>query len=273
VQADRQRLKQVLLNLLGNAIKYNCPGGTVTVRYDALGGPLNGGLSAITRISVTDTGAGLSAERLARLFNPFERLGAEQTHVEGTGLGLVLARRMVEHMRGTLGVESVVGDGTTFWIELPTAESPIEQEVPVCDAVSAFGVEVPADARVLLYIEDNPSNVRLVTRILARRPGIQLLCAETGALGLEMAREHRPDLILLDLHLPDSHGSEVLARLAADPRTGAIPVVMLSADAVPGIRTEMLAAGARAFVTKPLEVRAFLGVVDQFLELHPEEAV
>ena len=133
--------------------------------------------------------------------------------------------------------------------------------------------EVPADARVLLYIEDNPSNVRLVTRILARRPGIQLLSAVTGALGLQMAREHRPDLILLDLHLPDSHGSEVLARLAADPHTGAIPVVMLSADAVPGIRTEMLAAGARAFMTKPLDVRNFLAMTDQFLAPEPEVAV
>jgi CheY-like chemotaxis protein len=221
---------------------------------------------------VTDTGAGLSADRLARLFHPFERLGAEQTEVEGTGLGLVLARRMVEHMGGTLGVESVVGEGTTFWIELPTAEAPVEHEETVGDAIPAFGPEVPADARVLLYIEDNPSNVRLVTRILARRPGIQLLCAETGALGLKMAREHRPDLILLDLHLPDSHGSKVLARLAADPRTGAIPVVMLSADAVPGIRTEMLAAGARAFMTKPLDVRNFLAVTDKFLELEPAEA-
>ncbi len=267
VQADRQRLKQVLLNLLGNAIKYNHPGGSVTICHAAAADAPGHGSAAVTRIAVTDTGAGLSADQLTRIFHPFERLGAEQTNVEGTGLGLVLARRMVEHMGGTLGVESVVGVGTTFWVELPTAEAPGDHGDPLSDAVLESDVNVPGgDARVLLYIEDNPSNVRLVTRLLVRRPAVQLLCANTGGLGLEMARVHRPDLILLDLHLPDSHGTEVLARLAADPHTGAIPVVMLSADAMPGKRAEMLAAGARAYVTKPLDVRTFLAVVDQFLD-------
>ncbi len=266
VQADRQRLKQVLLNLLANAIKYNRPRGSVIVRYH----PLDGAPAKV-RLSVTDTGVGLNPEQLSRLFNPFERLGAEQTRVEGTGLGLVLARRMVEHMGGTLGVESVVGEGSTFWIELPTAETPAEVEAVAGDDTRGSVPEISAEARVLLYIEDNPSNVRLVTRILARRPAVVLLCAGTGARGLEMAREHRPHLILLDLHLPDSHGSAVLARLAADPRTGAIPVVMLTADAVAGKRTEMLAAGARAFITKPLDVRNFLSVVDQFLGLPANE--
>jgi PAS domain S-box-containing protein len=259
VQADRQRLKQVLLNLLGNALKYNRPGGSVTVRYAAAAGS-----TPRTRLSVTDTGAGLSAAKLARLFHPFDRLGAEQTRVEGTGLGLLLARRMVEQMGGTLGVESVVGEGSTFWIELPTAEAPVMPEVTAADLVQTSDPVVPADARVILYIEDNPSNVRLVTRILARRPAVRLLCAETGALGLKMAREHRPDLILLDLHLPDCLGDDVLTSLAADPRTGAIPVVMLTADAVVGTRDAMLASGARAFITKPLDVRNFLGVVDRY---------
>ncbi len=264
VQADRQRLKQVLLNLLGNALKYNRPGGSVTVRYAAVGGS-----HAATRLSVTDTGAGLSAVKLARLFNPFDRLGAEQTHVEGTGLGLVLARRIVEHMGGTLGVESVVGEGSTFWIELPTAEPPLEQEATASDLDQVSDPEASAEARVILYIEDNPSNVLLVTRILARRPAIRLLCAETGTDGLKMAREHRPDLILLDLHLPDCPGQDVLTRLAVDPRTEAIPVVMLTADAVAGKREAMLASGARAFLTKPLDVRSFLGVVDRFLAVEP----
>jgi PAS domain S-box-containing protein len=273
MQADRQRLKQVLLNILGNAVKYNRPGGTVTIRCDALGARANGGSPSIIRLSVTDTGAGLGPEKLARLFQPFERLGAEQTLVKGTGLGLVLAKRMVEHMHGRLGVESVLGEGTTFWIELPTAESPIELEDCVSDSSGLVVPEVSAATRVLLYIEDNPSNIVLVTHILERRPGIELICAKTGALGLEMAREHRPDLILLDLHLPDSHGAEVLARLIADPRTTSIPVVMLSADAAPGKRVEMLAAGARAFITKPLDVRNFLSVVDRFLEMRLEEIV
>jgi len=273
VQADRQRLKQVLLNLLGNAIKYNRPGGSVTIRYDASEGLAEGAGPATIRLSVTDTGAGLSATQLARLFNPFERLGAEQTRVEGTGLGLVLAKRMVEYMGGTLGVESVAGLGSTFWLELPAAERPPTQMTEACDRVPIFVPDASAETGVLLYVEDNPSNTRLVTRILARRPGIRLLCAETGALGLEMARAHHPDLILLDLHLPDRHGAEVLATLAADPRTSAIPVVVLSADAVTETRLELLAAGARAFMTKPLNVQTFLTFLDQHFALEPIAAV
>jgi PAS domain S-box-containing protein len=261
VQADRQRLKQVLLNLIGNAIKYNRPGGSVTVRYHSVAES-----PSVTRLSVTDTGVGLSPVKLSRLFHPFERLGAEQTQVEGTGLGLVLAKRMVEHMGGAIGVESTPGVGSTFWVELPAAEPPAEPEEPTGDGSAETRINISGQARAVLYIEDNPANVRLVTRILARRPAIRLLCAETGARGLSMAREHRPDLILLDLHLPDSDGECVLERLAAEPRTGAIPVVMLSANAVPGKRAALLAAGARAFMTKPVDVRNFLTLVDQFLE-------
>lgn len=180
MQADRQRLKQVLLNLLGNAIKYNRPGGSVSIRYDVLEEPAGGACPAALRLSVTDTGASPSATQLARLFNPFERLRAEQTPVEGTGLGLVLAKRMVEHMGGTLGVESVVGLGSTFWTELPAAELPPEQATAVCGHVPISVPEVSTENRVILYVEDNPSNVRLITRILARRPGIRLLCAGNG---------------------------------------------------------------------------------------------
>jgi PAS domain S-box-containing protein len=260
VLADRQRLKQVLLNLLSNAIKYNRPGGSVTVRLNE-----QGAAAATARISVSDDGPGLTAEKIARLFHPFDRLGTEQTRVEGTGFGLVLAKRIVEHMGGVLGVESVVGEGTTFWVELPTAEPPLEEEAPAGEGIARMTTEISACSRALLYIEDNPSNVRLVTGILARRPGLRLLSAETGARGVEMAREHRPDLILLDLHLPDSQGDEVLRRLATDPRTGAIPVVMLTANAVPGVRDQMLAAGARAFIVKPMVIGEFLRMVDQLL--------
>jgi PAS domain S-box-containing protein len=264
VLADRQRLKQVLLNLLGNAIKYNRPGGSVTVCCSAHENPAVGSPPVI-RLSVKDTGAGLDAQQLTRLFNPFDRLGAEQTRIEGTGLGLVLARRMVEHMGGKLGVESIAGAGSTFWVDLPKADALAGLEEHFSESVAWPAAQALGEKRVLLYVEDNPANVRLVTRILARRPSVELVCAETGALGVKMAREHRPDLILLDLHLPDSHGTEVLAQLASDPRTGPIPVVMLSADAVAGKRAETLAAGARAFITKPVDVRNFLSVVDQFL--------
>ena len=260
VQADRQRLKQVLLNLIGNAIKYNRPGGEVTVRYHAVAES-----PAVTRISVTDTGHGLSPSKLSMLFHPFERLGAEQSQIEGTGLGLVLAKRMVEHMGGKIGVESTLGVGSTFWLELSAAEPPAEMEEPGDAGTSGMPAEVSGEAKVVLYIEDNPANTRLVARILKRRPAIQLLCADTGARGLRMAREYRPDLILLDLHLPDSDGDAVLARLAAEPRTGAIPVVMLSANAMPEKRAALLAAGARGFMTKPLDVGNFLTLVDQFL--------
>jgi len=259
VQADRQRLKQVLLNLVGNAIKYNRPDGRVMISFET---PVIS--PGLTRISVTDTGAGLDAAKLSGLFHPFERLGAERTPIEGTGLGLVLSKHMVEHMGGVLGVESVVGQGSTFWIELPAAELPPVPEESVSEtallAVPAFSVA----RKVVLSIEDNPSNVRLITRILERRP-VQFLNAETGASGLRMAREFRPDLILLDLHLPDSDGHLVLERLAADPRTAAIPVMVMTADALSGKREQLLAAGADAFLAKPVDVRAFLQAVDRLL--------
>ena len=267
VRADRQRFKQVLLNVLGNAIKFNRAGGSVTIRCAA-----SGAAEGTTRLSITDTGAGISAEKQSRLFNPFDRLDAEQTRVEGTGLGLALARRMVEHMGGILGVESVVDEGSTFWVELPTAESPVEQEERANEAIAAVAPMVSAEARVVLYIEDNPSNTRLVTRIVARRPAIRLLSAASGELGLKMAREHRPDLILLDLHLPDISGDQVLAALRSDACTSEIPVGMLTADALAETREHMLAAGVRAFLTKPIEVRTLLGALDQLFDFQLHEA-
>jgi CheY-like chemotaxis protein len=177
---------------------------------------------------------------------------------------------MVELMGGRIGVKSVVGEGSTFWVELRQTESLADPVEHFSEGVAFPVAETLGEKRVLLYVEDNPANVRLVTRILARRPAIELLWAGSGALGLQMAREHRPDLILLDLHLPDSHGTNLLALLASDPRTGAIPVVMLSANAVPDRRAETLAAGARAFITKPLDVRNFLSVIDQFVTRSPE---
>jgi signal transduction histidine kinase/ActR/RegA family two-component response regulator len=253
VLADRQRLKQVLLNILSNAAKFNRPGGTVSVAAeDAAGDRL--------RVNVTDTGPGIPPEKMGRLFTAFDRLGAEVTGVEGTGLGLALSKRLVEVMGGAVGVDSAVGQGSTFWVELPLVESPATGVAPLTTPAPAS----PTQGTVL-YIEDNLPNLRLVERLLAHRPGMKLLSAIQGGLGLELAREHRPGLILLDLNLPDIPGEKVLELLQHDPRTRQIPVVVISADATPGRIKRLLSAGARAFLTKPLDVKQFLRLLDEVL--------
>ncbi len=253
--ADSQRLKQVMLNLLSNAVKYNNTGGYVMLATEGrTGGTL--------RIKVSDTGRGISAVDLPKMFRPFERLGTATTDIEGLGLGLAISKHLVEMMGGAIGVESTLGQGSTFWFELPLVESPVAQ------------LQHPAAAREdssahrisnLLYIEDNLSNLKLVERIVARRPGMKVIAATRGELGLELARTHRPDLILLDLHLPDINGDKVLERLQTDPHTSAIPVVMISADATRAQIERMMAMGARHYLTKPLDVRQFLSVVDEML--------
>jgi signal transduction histidine kinase/CheY-like chemotaxis protein len=260
VLADQQRLKQVLLNLLANAVKYNRPGGTVTLACHPTAADR-------LRLEVHDTGPGIPSEQLARLFMPFERLGAEQTTVEGTGLGLALCKRLVELMGGAIGVTSTVGQGSTFWVELtcptPVAPRPGEDAPPL--PAIAVGAAVPGAAGTLLYIEDNLSNLQLVEQLLRYRPGVKLVAAMQGRLGLELAREHQPGLIVLDLHLPDLGGPEVLRCLRAEARTAGIPVVVLSADATPGQVARLRAAGAAAYLTKPLDVHQFLGVVDDLM--------
>jgi CheY-like chemotaxis protein len=254
--ADRQRLKQALMNLLSNAIKYNREGGDVTVSCGAAPG-------GRVRIEVADTGPGIPAEMMDRLFLPFERLGAERTPVEGTGIGLSISKRLIELMGGEIGAESQIGRGSTFWVELEPAEAPeerVEQAAERAPEVLGSGGE-----RTVLYVEDNLSNLRLVERILARRPTARLITAMQGGLALELAREHRPDLILLDVHLPDIDGDEVLRRLREDPETRDIPVVAVSAEATPRKIERFLAAGARAYLTKPLDVKQFLEVVDEAL--------
>jgi signal transduction histidine kinase/CheY-like chemotaxis protein len=259
VRADRQRLQQVLLNLLSNAIKYNRPNGTVVASCDRVA-------SDRLRISVVDTGAGIAGDKLERLFVPFDRLGAEASGVEGTGLGLALSKSLVEAMGGTMHVQSRAGTGSTFSVELLVVAGPLETA-----AVPAVASEPPAGAgaghspRTILYVEDNLSNLRLVESVLRLRPGIAVLSAMQGRVGLELARDHRPDLILLDRHLPDMSGDEVFARLRADPRTRDIPVVILSADAIPGGARRLLEAGVRAYLTKPLDVHALLAAVDESL--------
>jgi PAS domain S-box-containing protein len=255
VLADRQRIKQILLNLLSNAVKYNVEGGSVRLTCGAAA-------DGRFRIEVADTGRGIPDEALDRLFIPFERLAAGPTGVEGTGLGLALSQRLAQAMGGTLGVATNVGQGSTFWIELPVAERPARQGERQLRSAGKEPPERPPASLTVLYIEDNASNLELVERIVQRR-GANLISAMRPVLGLELAREHHPDLVLLDLQLPDIPGEEVLRRLRSDPRTAAIPVVILSADARPGLVAGLLAAGARAFLTKPIDVAELLGLLDQ----------
>jgi PAS domain S-box-containing protein len=262
VHADRQRLRQVLLNLLSNALKYNRPEGTARVWVEREGD--------LVRINVADSGYGIPEEKLGQLFQPFERLGAEQSAVEGTGLGLALSKRLVEAMGGTIGVDSTPGEGSTFFVELEVSPSPVSEQA--LDAARRAGKSEAADlgSATLLYIEDNLSNLKLIEHIFAGRPEVKLMSAMQGQLGLEVARMHQPDLILLDLHLPDMSGEDVLARLQDDPRTRDIPVTVLSADATPGQIERLIASGAKAYLTKPLDVPEFLAAVGELLRVNAE---
>src|SRR6266446_3962752 len=257
VTADRQRLQQVLLNLLSNAVKYNRQGGAIRVGCED-------GSSGRLRFTVADTGGGIPPEMMNRLFRPFDRLGAEQTAVEGTGLGLALSQRLVEAMGGTLTARSTVGEGATFTVELRLADG-LSLPAQAAAEIEAQNGAAASVHGTVLYIEDNLSNLRLLERIIARRPGVTLLSAMQGSRGVELARAHRPDLIILDLHLPDMPGTDVLLRLLADPTTKAIPVVILSADATPGRISRLLEQGARAYLTKPLDVRGLLSLIDDTL--------
>jgi PAS domain S-box-containing protein len=255
VLADRHRLKQILLNLLSNAVKYNREGGSVRIAATRH-------TDTTARLEVADTGIGIAAGDLALAFEAFERLGAEATDVEGTGLGLALSKRLIESMGGTIGVDSEVGRGTTFWLQLPLVAA--DAIGPPSSGEAATGPTAPrrTDPCTVLYIEDNPSNIKLVETILRARPEVTLIVAQQGSIGLELAREHRPALVLLDLHLPDYSGEEVLRRLRADARTAAIPVVIVSADATAGQATRLGSGGATAYLTKPFAIEQFLAVVD-----------
>jgi len=258
ILADRQRIKQVLLNLLANAIKYNRKGGRVTL---SCAEPEAGRL----RIEVSDTGPGISPDKMARLFTPFERLGAEGTSIQGTGLGLALSKRLVEAMGGTLDVESAVAKGSTFWVEFSTAENPLER-VRGQDAIPPVAVGARSRAATVLYVEDNLPNFKLIENLMALRPGVKLIPAMQGRMGLDLAGQHHPDVILLDVHLPDISGDEVLRRLRDDPETRHIPVVVISADATSRQIDRLRAAGAREYLTKPLDVKKLLALLDELLK-------
>ncbi|MEX2655170.1 MAG: CHASE3 domain-containing protein [Acidimicrobiia bacterium] len=256
VLADRQRLKQAFLNLLSNAVKYNRPGGSVEVAYATTNGEL--------ATSFTDTGAGITADQLGRLFTPFDRLGADATDQQGTGLGLVLSRHLIEAMGGKLSVESTPGEGSTFTISLPRTD-PHDAEMDRTDPKRAANIRADRNQKMVIYIEDNPSNVELIERILALRSHISLEVAMQGSLGLDLIGQHHPDLVLLDLHLPDMDGKDVLEEMRADPVTRHIPVLIISADASPGQIQRLLDAGATGYVTKPIDVLELLRQVDDLL--------
>jgi PAS domain S-box-containing protein len=255
VLADGQRLKQVLLNLLTNGVKYTAVGGRVAVTVDTSD-------SSTIRLLVTDTGAGIASDKLTRLFTPFDRLGVELSGVEGTGLGLALCQRLMHAMGGEIGVSSHVGKGSTFWIELPAANSPLNALSKGRDP-RALNPAANAESGKILYIEDNLSNLTLVEQMLAEQPDIELITAMQGGLGIDLARQHLPDLILLDLHLPDLPGHKVLARLQRDKLTRDIPVVVISADATARQIERLMAAGARSYLTKPLDIADFFEVIEK----------
>jgi signal transduction histidine kinase/CheY-like chemotaxis protein len=264
---DRQRLAQILVNLISNAVKYNHRDGSITISCQEEG-------TDQASIVVTDTGPGLSLENIERIFLPFERLGAEQTTVEGTGIGLPLAKALAEAMRGQLTVSSVLGQGAAFTISLPRAPDMIQVPDPrPAPASPVAWPHAPAGAGLsVLYIEDNPANVEVVARYLRGRPNTKLVSAISGRVGIECAVRDVPDIIMLDLNLPDLQGDEVLNELKADPATAAIPVVVLSADASHGVIRRLLAGGAFAYLTKPIELAELGELLDSFAWLRDQRA-
>ena len=260
VQADPKRVKQVLINLLSNAIKYNKVGGRVDVDYIA-------STPGRIRILVKDTGEGLTPEKLAQLFQPFNRLGKETGVEEGTGIGLMVSKRLVELMKGEIGVASTAGKGSVFWFDLNLTAEP-QLAAAAADPMAAAQAQVHAGARLrtLLYVENNPASLMLVKDLVARRPDIRLLSAANGERGVEIACASRPDVILMDINLPGISGIQALSILRADPATAHIPVVALSANAIPRDIEKGLAAGFFLYLTKPIKVNQFMDALDIALE-------
>jgi CheY-like chemotaxis protein len=266
VNADRTRLKQVLINLLFNAIKYNKPGGTVSVEC-ILSTP------ASIRISVRDSGTGLAPEQIAQLFQPFNRLGKETSAEEGTGIGLVVTKRLVELMGGTIGVDSTVGAGSVFWVELELTTAPhLAFSGNPDTALQQPRLPDGASLRTLLYVEDNPANLELVEQIIARRSDLRLLSAADGDLGIEFARAYQPEVILMDINLPGISGVEAMKALRADPLTAHIPVIALSANALASDIDKAIKAGFFNYLTKPIKVNAFMDALDAALTFSKAEA-
>ena len=257
--ADRQRVRQILLNLLSNAVKYNMDGGRVWVSWEID--------EDVVWLSVRDEGPGIPPDLQERLFQPFDRLGAESTAVEGAGIGLALTQSLAALMGGAVSVRSTPGDGATFLVTLPgwtgtVDEAPLRAIIAGRPVVAPTSVRARDGAAVLLYIEDNEPNVHVVEHLLGLRPAWTMIHAPLGGLGIEFARAHHPDLVLLDLHLPDLSGNEVLRALKRRDDTKDIPVVILSADASPGLATRLVDSGAERFITKPIDFDVVLALLD-----------
>lgn len=260
--ADPIRVKQVLLNVLSNSVKYNRDGGSITVRCSIRAGQW-------LRISVQDTGQGMVPQQLEHLFEPFNRLGQERSGTAGTGIGLVLCKRLIELMDGQIGVDSTTGEGTEVWFELPLAFRDAAQvraasQKSPDDALAVALSETPL-VPLVLHVDDNPANLELVAQLLAQRPEHRLLSASHGGMGLEFARAHLPAVILMDINLPDMSGTEILKILRADPVTAHIPVIALSANAMPHEIQNGLQAGFFRYVTKPIRVHEFMNTLDEAL--------
>jgi signal transduction histidine kinase/CheY-like chemotaxis protein len=259
VQADRVRLKQVLLNLLSNAIKYNRYQGAVVVE-SVLVPPDK------SRVSVQDTGLGVPRDQMHHLFKPFNRLGQEAGQQEGTGIGLVVTKRLVEMMGGAIGVTSEEGVGSTFWIELPLSEPAVQSAVnmPMLMPIATSPVE---ERPLLLYVEDNPANLKLIEEIISFRGDLDLISAPDGQLGVQLARAHLPNLVLMDIHLPGLSGAEAQQILKEDPRTAHIPIIALTANAMPREIAKGLAAGFFRYITKPIDITELSEAINSALHL------
>jgi PAS domain S-box-containing protein len=255
VKADRQSLKQIILNLLSNAIKYNKPNGSVSIKCVKNISEDN------VRIMVTDTGVGIPSDFLPRVFDPFERVGADKTGIEGTGLGLSVVQKLTTAQGGKVGVESVVGEGSVFWIELQGAVNQRNSsEIHLKETATAKSLSYSG---TVLYVEDNESNIELIEHVVdSQRPGIKLICERYGRKALTLVLDIQPDLILLDMNLPDIHGSEVLKILKSNQSTHDIPVVVISADAMTSQVEKVMQSGAEAYLTKPLDIVHFIEILD-----------
>jgi len=260
IRADHTRVKQVLINLLSNAIKYNKVGGSVSVDCVAT---TTGGI----RISVKDTGAGLTPENIAQLFQPFNRLGQESGGEEGTGIGLVVSKRLVELMQGSIGVESTVGVGSVFWIEQPVENDPHTRYINSAIRTTTETLMITGSrSHLLLYVEDNPANLKLVEQLIARRPDLRLLTAQNGMDGINLASTCMPDVILMDINLPGISGIEAMKILRLDPLTAHIPILALSANVMPRDIEKGLDAGFFRYLTKPIKVDQFMATLDEVIE-------
>ncbi|MCX6220844.1 MAG: ATP-binding protein [Bacteroidia bacterium] len=263
LRSDKQRLKQILLNLINNAIKYNRSGGSIFLETMVM--PKNEAGVTPVRILVRDTGLGIAEEDLPKLFNPFERIGAEKSETEGSGLGLSVIKKLTEAMGGKVGVESVMGEGSTFWVELPMSDEPSERD-KTRSKMKKPGHRLEDKTGTILYIEDNISNIELVEEIIAsQRLGLTLITSPNGRMALPLAITNKPNLILLDLNLPDIHGSKVLQLLQSDENTSNIPVVVISADAMPQQIAQLMASGAKRYIIKPIDLNLLLKIIDEFV--------